>query len=226
MTNILNFRYLQCFGAILSICLLGGCHTPESARMAGDTADILFGRGAGRKMGAENLFKSKQLKYHEAVCAGNYTGVVQNFDPKFINVPFKGYPMIYYAALVGNPNVTRFLIQNGESVKVRHDGKSPAWLAAAAGNIETANILIAAGGGTKADISSGQARYAAMRNQRRQQLATMERVAGAFINMMAAGSGGGSDSSYDDMRRQEQAIDREHFRQSASQGGDSGGYSF
>jgi hypothetical protein len=165
----------------------------------GAIAGGLMGAALSRRYAA-GAFKSRQLKFQEAVLKGRTRDANRYVDAKYVNTSIKGHTPIFYAAAQGNTAMVQLLVRNGASLRDRSSGGSLAYVAAAYGYGDTARVLADLGGGTRADVARGSNVYAANREERRRQAQATNAVALAFIGAMmsssASGGSSGNDSPY------------------------------
>lgn len=212
---------------------VSGCDTPGGARAAagafgaagGAAAGWFLGGGKGRRgvqgaiagagLGyglmrmshADWLFKSKQLKFQEAVLKGDTAAASRYVNASYVNTTIKGQTPIYYAAVRGDIPMIRLLASHGASL---HSwGHSLAYVAASSGHPGAAHTLVTLGAGTSADVAAGSALYAANEKARREQARAMLGVALLFVSAAIASNANAShDNSQSDADRRLDAMDR------------------
>ncbi len=207
-----------------------GQHSGNGAlgAVGGAVAGAALGAGIADRSGADELFKSRQLKFQEAVLKGNIPKARRYFDSKFVNLKINGYPPIYYAATNGDIDMARLLLQAGASPRYRADGKSLAYLASANGHPQCGESLIALGAGTSRDVQAGGVQYAEESRQQRERNAVATAAALTFVAtaMHSAMTSSGATSDEDreakriDMvnaaQEQQDDYDREQAEQEAN----------
>lgn len=136
--------------------------------------------------------------FANAVIRNDTRGIFSNCTARNANFPLNDTPPIYYAASFGNEDAIDLLYNHGASLRGRSpEGKSLVYAAAANGHTGTAQKLLALGGGTQSDLSSGAGEHrrqvAANAQAEKMQMAAL---AWLFVAMTSGGGGGGGSGGH------------------------------